>query len=360
MTDDRAVSVDLVGDFSEVRHEWQRFSAAGASPFATWAWADAWWRQWGAPGAFAVRACRRRSDGSLAAILPLCRTRRRPLRALRWIGHGPGDELGPVCSAADRPLAAAALASALADEGGVMLAERLPEEDGWEALLDGLVLEREASPVLALNGDWDAYLASRSAKLRQTLRRSERRLARARFRLADAPERLARDLDTFFELHAARFGARSAVLGARTHAFHHDVAARALADGWLRLWLVELDGRPAAAWYGFRMSGREWYYQLGWDPALARESIGLALVAYSIRAAMEDGMTEYRFLRGDEPYKARFGARETRLVTLALAASRGGCAVLGAADAVIRRAPDSIPARIARRVVARAGGEEAA
>jgi CelD/BcsL family acetyltransferase involved in cellulose biosynthesis len=362
MSAEAAFSIGEVQELAEVRPEWERLADAAGSPFATWAWADAWWRQWGRPGALAVRTCRRR-DGSLAAILPLCRAGRGPLRALRWIGHGPGDELGPVCRSADRTLAARALVRAVDAEGGVMLAERLPEDEGWDALLGGVVLRREPSPVLALHGDWEDYLASRSANFRQTLRRRERRLVRAsglRFRLAESPAQLGRDMDILFALHAARFGARSSILGDRTRAFHHDFAARALAAGWLRLWILELDGRPAAAWYGFRTSRREWYYQAGWDPAWARDGIGLVLLAHSVRAAMQDGMAEYRFLRGGEAFKARFGPREARLVTVGLATGAGGRALLAGARAILGVAPDSAPGRVARRVAERAGWAGAA
>ena len=353
---------DVVDDLCALRGEWEELEPGAASPFATWAWADAWWRQWGRPGALAVRACRH-PDGSLAAILPLCRAGRGPLRTLRWIGHGPGDELGPVCSPAGRPLAARALSAAVDDEGRLLLAERLPVEDGWETLLEGVVLRREPSPALALGGDWDAYLASRSANFRQALRRRERRLARdhgLRFRLADDPARLVGDLEVLFALHAARFGTRSSVLGARTRAFHHDLAARALAGGWLRLWMLELDGRPAAAWYGFRTGGREWYYQAGWDPARARDGVGFVLLAHSVRAAMLDGMTEYRFLRGGEAFKARFGPRDDGLVTVGLARGAGGRALLAAARTVLTTTPDSPAGRAARKLAGRAGWAGAA
>jgi len=357
MSADVAASMDVADDLSALRSDWERLAAAAGTPFATWAWADAWWRQWGGPGRLAVRTCRH-ADGSPAAILPLCRAGRGPLRALRFIGHGPGDELGPVCGSADRPLAVRALSRALGAERCVMLAERLPEEDGWAALLDGVVIAREPSPVLALHGDWDDYLAARSRNFRQNLRRRERALGRTgavRFRLTEDAARLARDLDAVFELHAARFGARSSFLGARTRAFHHDLAARALADGWLRLWTLELEGRPAAAWYGFRTSGREWYYQAGWDPARARDGIGLVMLGHTVREAMRDGMREYRFLRGGEAYKARFGAREAQLVTVGLASGPAGRALVAGARAILAAAPGSVPRRVARRVAARAG-----
>jgi CelD/BcsL family acetyltransferase involved in cellulose biosynthesis len=349
--------VGLLGGLDAARPAWEALAAKAGSPFATWAWADAWWRQWGRPGSLALYACPR-PDGSHAALLPLCRAGRGPLRALRWVGHGAGDELGPVCAPADRPLAARALRATMDAERGVLLAERLPVEDGWAGLLDGVVLRREPSPVLALAGDWDAYLASRSANFRQALRRRERRLARAHalsYRLADDPGRLAHDLDVLFALHAARFGARSSVLGARTRAFHHDLAASALAGGWLRLWLLELDGRPAAAWYGFRCGGREWYYQAGWDPAHARDAVGFVLLGHTVRAATQDGMTEYRFLRGGEAFKERFGPRDDGLVTVGLARGPAGRAVLAAARAALRPRPQSPVGRAIRRLAGRAG-----
>jgi CelD/BcsL family acetyltransferase involved in cellulose biosynthesis len=339
------------------RAGWEELASAAANPFSTWTWADAWWRQWGRPRGLALYAVHR-EDRSLAAILPLCRAGRGPLRALRWVGHGPGDQLGPVCAPADRPLAARALAAALQRERGVLLAERLPAEDGWPRLLHGVLLRREPNPVLPLVRDWDAYLGSRSANFRQAVRRRERRLARAhtlRYRLADDPARLGDDLDVLFALHRQRFGTRSSVLGARTQAFHRELATRALAGGWLRLWLLELDGRPAAAWYGFRLGEREWYYLAGWDIARARDAVGFVLLAHTVRAAIADGMREYRFLRGGESFKDRFGPRDEGLVTIGLARSAPGRALLAAARAALRPQASSPVGRATRRLAGRTG-----
>jgi CelD/BcsL family acetyltransferase involved in cellulose biosynthesis len=260
---------------------------------------------------------------------------------------GPATSWARCAPPADRAAAAAGLRAAVEAEGRLLLADRLRADEGWDRLLGGVVLRREPSPALALGGDWDAYLASRSANFRQGLRRRERRLGRdhgLRFRLADDPDRLPADVETLFALHAARFGDRSSIGGPRTRAFHHDLSARALAGGWLRLWIAELDGRPAAAWYGFRLGGREWYYQAGWDPARARDGIGLVLLAHTVREAMRDGMREYRFLRGGEPFKARFGPRDDGLVTVGLAPGATGRAALSSARAALACTRSPVPA----------------
>jgi CelD/BcsL family acetyltransferase involved in cellulose biosynthesis len=118
-----------------------------------------------------------------------------------------------------------------------------------------------------------------------------------------------------FALHGARWG-RASEFSGPAQQFHRDFAAQALERGWLRLWLLELDGAPAAAWYGFRFGGAESYYQAGWDPAWARGSVAAVLLVHSIREASRDGVEEYRFLQGDEGYKYRMAEEDPGLVTL--------------------------------------------
>lgn len=59
----------------------------------------------------------------------------------------------------------------------------------------------------------------------------------------------------------------------------------ALDRGWLGLWTLELDDRPVAVWYGIRFAGVDTYSQSARDPGLERASIGLVLLAHSIREA---------------------------------------------------------------------------
>ncbi len=151
------------------------------------------------------------------------------------------------------------------------------------------------------------------------------------FRLAAEADRLQRDLDVLFDLHSARGGdqASHALAEARA-AFQRDFAARALERGWLRLWFLELEGKPVAAWYGFRCGGVESYYQAGRDPAWDHASVGFILLAHSIRSALEDGMREYRFLRGGEAYKDRFTDDRGELETFVVARGLRGNAAAGA------------------------------
>ena len=343
MTPDRATEIELV-PFAEPgsrRELWGELAEHGGSVFGSWEWADVWWRHFGAAAEPAFYECR--LDGRPFAILPLCLVRRGPLRMLRLLGHGPGDVLGPVCDPADAELAGAALARALAAgprRARLLLAERLPA-GGPGAALGGRVLQREACPELTIGDrDWEAFLASCSRNLREKLRRNTRKLEREHepaFRLCDTPERLAADFETLLRLHAARWGdggssfQRDAVL-----AFHRDFAAATLERGRLRLWTMEVDGEPAAAWYGFRFGGVESFYQSGRDPRFDRFSVGFLMLMRTIRAAFEDGMERYSFLRGDEPYKDRLADADPGLETRALGRGLIGAATVGGAALALR------------------------
>jgi CelD/BcsL family acetyltransferase involved in cellulose biosynthesis len=90
----------------------------------------------------------------------------------------------------------------------------------------------------------------------------------------------------------------------------------------------------------YRYGGVDAFYQAGRDPEWEKQSVGTVLIARVIRASIEDGIPEFRMLRGDEPYKYRFANRDPGVDTLALALRPLGAAAVGCA----RMIPDSVAA----------------
>lgn len=342
---DRRLELESLPALDMVRDEWSKLATASGNVFATWDWASIWWSHFGAGRRLELTACRG-PDRRLVAILPLCSSLGRPLRMVRFLGHGPADALGPICAPADRIAAARALLRVLAQSQlhwDVFVGEQMPGHEGWSGLLGARVLSREGSPALGLEGrSWEEYLASRSANMRQQIVRRERKLVREhqlRYRLAGQPDRLDADLDTLFALHGARWSQRQSAFAGAHQSFHRQFAARALEQGWLRLWFLEVDGRARAAWYGFRFGPVMSYYQAGRDPAWDDSSVGFVLLAHSIRSAFEEGATEYRFLRGAEPFKYRFADDDPGLETIGLARQPVAALTLAAASTFGKRGP---------------------
>lgn len=327
------LSPSPVDSLEEVRDEWNRLASGTRNVFSTWEWNSVWWKHFGGSKTLLVTACRS-NEGRIVALLPLYLWRGRPFRVVRFLGHKEGDQLGPICLPKDRGAVADALNRVLSDRNvDVFVGERLAGEQGWSALLSGRELRKDASPVVHLRSStWEDLLRTRSRNFREQARRKERRLAKThdvQYRLANDPARLEEDLNVLFRLHALRWGGRQTTFQ-RYEAFHREFAAHALERGWLRLWFLEVDGNPRAVCYGFRFGDVESFYQSGRDPNWNQHSVGFIVLLHSIREALAAGMTEYRLLRGDEPYKYRFADEDYGLETIGITRTR----ILGLALAV--------------------------
>ena len=344
--------LEPVATLHAVAAEWRALAERSGNVFSTWEWASAWWNHFGGDRPLQLTACRR-DGGETFAILPLYLASTRPVRTIRFIGHGPADQLGPVCDPSDRHEAALLLKRALREHCArwdIFIGELLGGDESWSALLGGTTLRRDASPVLPVDGrTWDEYLSSRTSNFRGQVRRRERKLAREhdlRFRLTDASS-LEQDLETLFVLHELQHN--EAFAGQRKE-FHREFAAAALANGWLRLWIMEVNARPVAAWYGFRFGGAECFYQSGRDPGWDGYSVGFILLSHTMREAFNDGVREYRMLRGGETYKERFATEDEGLETVGVSRTAAGRASILAAVAA-----RSMP-RPARRLLTRLAG----
>jgi CelD/BcsL family acetyltransferase involved in cellulose biosynthesis len=333
-----AVQLEPIERLEDARDDWARLAEGAGHPFATWEWNAGWWRWFGAGRRLYSFVCRD-PEGGVAAILPLYVASTRPLRVARFLGYG--NLQSPVCAAGDRPLAARAMRQATGsgrDGCRLVVAERLPADQGWGALLGGKLIATGHDPVVRFDGiSWEEFLASRSRNFREQLRRRERRLVEQHglaFRLADDPERLPADVETLFRLHSSRWGGETTGVfeGAGEH-FHREFATEALRRGWLRLWFAEIEGEAVAVWYGWRFARAEWYYQAGRDPRFDELSVGTVLLAHTVREACRDGMDAYHFMGGSslEHYKRRFAREdagtESRLVGSGPLARAGGLAI---------------------------------
>ncbi|QJE72408.1 GNAT family N-acetyltransferase [Aerophototrophica crusticola] len=150
---------------------------------------------------------------------------------------------------------------------------------------------------------------------RQNLRTARNRLdrlGRVAIRQVSGPD-ISPALDALFTLHAARWqqdGEAGVLADPLVQAFHRQAAPLLDAAGLLRLYALDLDGRTVAVLYGLAAKGRFHYYIGGHDPALAACSPGSLLLSHAIDRATAEGCTLFDFLRGQEPYKYRWGATD--------------------------------------------------
>ena len=353
---DGELRLERVAELSDVpRAEWDRLAEAAGHPFGTWEWVTSWWKWFGAGRPLHTFVCRDH-DGEMVAILPLYIATSRPVRVARFLGYG--DLHSPLCAPADRPRVARALMRTLSrGRNGctAIAAERLPGDQGWGELLGGALTGTDSDPVLHLNGmSWEDLLATKSRNMRSSVRRQERRLMEnfeVGYRMVTDPGEVEARMGDLFRLHDTRFGETSTgIFAGDRGAMHVELAARALERGWLRLWFLELDGRPAAAYYGWRYGDSEWFIQSGRDPEFAEHNVGRTLMANVIREACNDEVRTFRFLMGDEPYKLRWADEIYEAETRLLAAGVVGRLGIKAIENV-----GSLPDPVRRRVMGLVG-----
>lgn len=328
-----SVRVSFEAGFPRDRTTWARLAEATTNIFLTPEWAETWWQHFGA----AQNPLTVRSDSDETPWLAvLCPSRVGPLRILRFAGHGQADELGPTCAPAARSLAGTALLAAVRERNAcdILVWEQLAGDRDWQSLLPARPLDRIPSPTLRFeHATWDAFLAARSGSFRTQLRRDRRSVEAAgpfRIELVSETQRVNAGMDALFAMHRERWGEGSGFLAGSAEPFHRAFAHAALQRGWLRLWLLELRGSIEAVWYGFRFGGSDAHYQSGRSSACPPGG-GNLLVATAMQAAHEDGMVEYRFLRGGEAYKRRWANTGFELETLVSGVSRAGRTVAGGA-----------------------------
>jgi CelD/BcsL family acetyltransferase involved in cellulose biosynthesis len=170
-----------------------------------------------------------------------------------------------------------------------------------------------ACPYLDLPTAWEEYLDTLPATRRQTFRRKERKLAREHdLKLTDyGRERFDEGWEQLMRLHRMRWDQGGSAFTEGLCPLVHRRFARELArEG--KLWLVslDLDGTPAAAWYGFAHERTVYFFQSGRDPAWERTSAGVVLMNMMIRRAIERGFARFDFMRGEESYKRRWTATQ--------------------------------------------------
>lgn len=351
---------------AELVPAWERLAEQLGNVFVSPAWYFTWLQHYGAV-ARPFATVLRHDDGSLHSLLPFVLSRGRRHATVTFAGANLGDYFQPVAPPGDTEVAAAGAALALSRrrrEWSAVVLHNVAVDARWVTALrrggrDGLVEVThppEALPYLTFDGmSWDDYLATRSRNLRGQVSRKLRRLAdehAVSFRLAADPARLEQDMAAFFAFHDSRWDERggSSMQSTRARAFHVDFARAALAAGRLRLWFLDVDDAPVAAWYGWSYGNRYAYYLAGFDPAWSRFSVGLLLLAHTIRAAAEEGALEYDMLRGDEGYKDRFATGRRYAVTRIATAPLHPLRLAALAELALRDAGRRLPQGLRDRV----------
>lgn len=322
-----------------LREEWDGlFASCGAeTPFASWHWLEAWWRHLALDRTPRILCAWQGSQ--LVGLLPLAeerldllpgaQVRRLSFLGERWGGADYLDVLAP--AELRRPVAQAIfdhlargetfdcldLDGIAADSPTLEVLERRFGEDGG---FRHECVERHVCPQVILDGDFASILkrGRRGENFRRRLKKL-RALDGFEHRVVRDPAEAPAAFERFLDLHERRWavqGGSDAMGRPALQRFHREVVVRLAEAGRLRFDELWAGGGCRATIYGIDAGRTHLFYQTGYDPDWAKQSVGLVCLGLSIEAAVERGQTRYDFLHGEETYKFDWATevRRTRAV----------------------------------------------
>jgi len=310
--------------------------------FLAWEWVFNWWKVYGRDKELRILILRDQND-DIIAITPLYIYKRKILggfsiNEVRLIGTG--EDVSPdyldFIIKKDRE-----------DEAINVFIKYISGKDEWDVLNltdmlstsisaeilektipdNGLRIEKRGCatcPYIQLSSSWEEYVESLSKNMRYNVKRRMRNLEKhfkTRFFVWQDTDRLGYAMERLALLHKKRWEERNlrhSFSSKEYNSFHLAVAKDFALRGWLRLSCLELDGEIVGMLYDYQYGNKIYYYQGGFEPSLYKYSLGLALRAFVIQKAIEDGLKEIDLLKGGYEHKYNWTEFDRHTINLVI------------------------------------------
>lgn len=317
----------------ELQQEWNELLAETSAhvPFLRYEYQEAWWQtkgggEWSQETQLAIITAR--ENGRLMGIAPLFQVIWEGRPTLLLVGSIEiSDYLDLIARDADMPAFTDGLLEYLQQEPTLGKWKRLDLYNVMENSVTLNALENSASKMgwkfhtepfrpaltIPLPGDWETYLAGLDKKQRHEIRRKMRRAFNSehqvRWYYVEDSNKLDEEIDAFLNL-MAKDEEKARFLTPLMRENFRNTMRCAYDEGCLHLSFLEVDGQKASCYASLDYLDTLWVYNSGIDPAYTELSPGWVLISELIKWAIENKRTTFDFMRGDENYKFRFGAKK--------------------------------------------------
>lgn len=311
------MTVELIQDSARLDQIEPEWTAAvrendASTPFQLPIWLLTWWKHFGSGSLYVLTF---REGSRLIAVVPCFLHEWQGRRQLTLIGSGISDYLDPY------------VAQEHAAEVIRHLGMHLEKDHGWD-ICDWQDLSPDtplrnianskvevATPCceIALNRSFDSYFEGLSKDLKRNIRRySERAKQIGTVRFDASTDGSHTYLDTLIRLHTERWekrGQPGMIAANRSEPFLRDIAPQFARLGLIRYFAMSFENEVAALLLSFSFDNRIFAYMTAFDPKFDSLGFGRTLLFEAIRHAHVEGYAYWDFLRGDEPFKAWWGAK---------------------------------------------------
>lgn len=168
----------------------------------------------------------------------------------------------------------------------------------------------DVTVIAPLADSWEAYLSGLTGKQRHEIRRKHRRLHEAgsvSYCVKESHADVIGGLPAFLHLFKTSRPDKADFMTARMERFFEALVEGLSRENIIKLYFLELEGKPAAAALCFEFESTTYLYNSGYDPRYRSLSVGLLSKAFSLSDSIARGKRQFDFLKGSEPYKYRLG-----------------------------------------------------
>jgi hypothetical protein len=193
----------------------------------------------------------------------------------------------------------------------------LAKKDGWTSNIN----KEDVCPKLELPSSWEEYLLSLRKKDRHELRRKFRRLENVgstEIVTLETHDDIAKNIDSFFHLMRESRADKDIFLTPEREEFFRHMSNVLSEKHLIRLSLLYVESKISASTICFDFEDTRFLYNSGLDHEYDNLSVGLLLTASCIHDAIDRGLKNFDFLRGDEPYKYHLGGVDQEIFGVTL------------------------------------------
>ncbi|MGA1875832.1 MAG: GNAT family N-acetyltransferase [bacterium] len=326
MISEIAITIDdltTTGALKALQLDWLRLwsRCPGATPFQSPGWLIPWWEHFGQGE---LRLLTLRHEGRLIGLAPfsISKASGSPVKRVLLMGTGISDYLDVLIEPEFEQAGLTAIITYLDSIRPYwdmcdfqQLRPQSPLLRAESGIWSDTLILQDPCPVLPLPAAGKNLHESYSPHLSQNLHYYRHRAEKMGPVTIERADRSNFDelFTSFIRLHNERWqsnGGHGLLTDTDVQNFYRDAALNLLEAGVLRLYALRLGCRMAACLYGFIHKGRFYYYLGGFDPAFRGLSPGTLLIGLVMEEAILQGATEFDFLRGQETYKYRWGAKD--------------------------------------------------
>lgn len=179
------------------------------------------------------------------------------------------------------------------------------------------ILDDDVAPVLKLSSDFENYIKTLSLQFRKNTQRADRKLLSWNYKFIKAdPEEIQEVFNNLVGLHNAEWSLRNSkgVLNDNTVLkFLKDVVEIGTENKTAALYALRSNSEYAAINLIFNAADTFYYYIGAYNPTLQKYSPGSVILFKIIQECINNGITYFDFLRGAEPYKYKWNAKDQKI-----------------------------------------------